>query len=212
MGDLQTDLELADFQAAGIVGNLARETGNFRFMREMNPLVSGSRGGIGYAQWTGPRHDAFLAFVGDQDPIGYEANYAFLLEELEGPYAGVLERIYQTESVEEATEVFMRRYLAPHPKYRHLEDRVDFAASYMSGDYSGSGCASTHTTYVSGNIEVISECLGGLGSIRPVARPARALASSGTVEDQTVSDGFDFCEIEVSDPFANAITLAMKPS
>jgi hypothetical protein len=106
----------------------------------------------------------------------------------------------------------MRRYLAPHPKYRHLEDRVDFAASYMSGDYSGSGCASTHTTYVSGNIEVISECLGGLGSIRPVARPARALASSGTVEDQTVSDGFDFCEIEVSDPFANAITLAMKPS
>jgi len=212
MEDLQTDLELADFQAAGIVGNLARETGNFRFMREINPLFSGSRGGIGYAQWTGPRHDDFLAFIGEQDPLSYEANYAFLLEELEGTYEGVLERLYKTETVEEASEVFMRRYLAPHPKYRHLEDRIGFAEAYLAGDYSGSGCVSTHTTYVSGTIEVISECVGGIGSIRPVARPEWMLAMFGTERDQPVSDALDFCKISVADPFATATPHTPEPS
>lgn len=212
LGDLQTDLDLADFQAAGIVGNLARETGNFRFLREMNPLVSGSRGGIGYSQWTGPRHDAFLAFVGEGDPLGYEANYAFLLEELEGPYARVLERLYETETLEEATEVFMRGYLAPHPKYRHLEDRVAFGEAYLEGDFSGSGCASTHTTYVSGTIEVVSACLSGLGSVRPVARPEwiDIMAAGATADPVPVT--LDFCKIEVSDPFAFATPPAPEPS
>jgi hypothetical protein len=212
MGDLQTDLELADFQAAGIVGNLARETGNFQFMREMNPLVSGSRGGIGYSQWTGPRHDAFLAFVGEGDPLVYEANYGFLLEELEGPYARVLERLYETETLEEATKVFMRGYLAPHPKYRHLDERVGYAEAYLVGDFSGSGCASTHTLNVSGTIEVISECQDAIGSIRPLARPEWMLAMSVKQQDKPVSVALDFCNIEVSDPFTSAVSFTVEPS
>jgi opacity protein-like surface antigen len=216
LGDLQTDLELSDFQAAGIVGNLARETGNFRFLRELNPLVNGSRGGIGYSQWTGPRHDAFLSFVGDGDPMGYEANYAFLLEELEGPYSRVLERLYETDTLGEATEVFMRGYLAPHPKYRHLEERIAFAESYLVGDFAGAGCASTHSTYVSGSIEVVGACLDGLGSIRPVARPEWMETIYESDQDgqsarmdriESESGAFSIHEIAVHDPFA-----AMAPT
>ena len=153
--------------------------------------------------------------------MGYEANYAFLLGELEGPYAGVLERLYETETLEEATQVFMRDYLAPHPKYRHLEERVSFAEAYLEGDFSGSGCASTHSTYVSGTIEVVSACLAGLGSIRPVPRPEWMEAMSGADQEEPLSGmrqteldsvTLSFCEIDVSDPFTYAAPDAPKPS
>lgn len=178
MGDLQSDLDLADFQAAGIVGNLARETGNFQFLRELNPLVRGSRGGIGYAQWTGPRHDAFLAFADGADPMSYEMNYAFLIEELEGPYARVLDRVRETETLAQAAEVFMRGYLAPHPSYFHLDERITFASAYLEGDFSGAGCASQHRIVEAGNLEILQECPRDLAEIRPRARPEREPVAS----------------------------------
>lgn len=173
MEDLQRDLELEDFQAAGVVGNLARETGNFQFLRELNPIVPGSRGGIGYAQWTGPRHDAFLEFAGTADPMSYEVSYAFLIEELEGPYARVLETLRGTGTLEAATEVFMRGYLAPHPRHLHLEERIAFASAYLGGDFSGAGCESVHRVYEAGQVEVVQECPRDLAEIRPRARPDR---------------------------------------
>lgn len=218
MGDLQADLDLADFQAAGVVGNLARETGNFRFLQELNPIVKGSRGGIGYAQWTGPRHDAFLEFAGDGDPMSYEVNYGFLIEELEGPYASVLDRVRETETLDEATEVFMGGYLAPHPRHLHLEERVAFASAYLAGDFADAGCASVHRVYEAGNVEVLQECPRDLVELRPRARPEKVtptaldqasalrprprpegLNRSGpardTSSDQLVSN------IEIKDPF-----------
>ena len=39
MGDLQADLDLADFQAAGIVRNLAPETGNSRYLRQLKLFI-----------------------------------------------------------------------------------------------------------------------------------------------------------------------------
>lgn len=219
MGDLQADLDLADFQAAGIVGNLARETGNFQFLRELNPIVPGSRGGIGYAQWTGPRHDAFLKFAGGADPMSYEVNYAFLIEELEGPYLRVLDQLRETETLNEATEVFMRGYLAPHPRYLHLDERIAFASAYLEGDFSGAGCESVHRVFEAANVEVLQECPRDLAELRPRARPEKVtptaldeasalrprprpegLTRSGPARDaspdQLVSN------IEVKDPFA----------
>ena len=216
MGDLQYDLDLADFQAAGIVGNLARETGNFQFLRELNPIVEGSRGGIGYAQWTGPRHDAFLAFAEGADPMSYEVNYAFLIEELEGPYARVLDRVRETETLAQATEVFMRGYLAPHPNYLHLDERITFASAYMEGDFSGAGCASVHRMVEAGTLEVLQKCPSDLAGIRPRARPERdpvtTLASGFSIRpiarpDDLVVTGQDEIaallrgDLEVSSPF-----------
>lgn len=183
LGDLQTDLELTDYQAAGIVGNLARETGNFRYLRELNPLIRGSRGGIGYGQWTGERHDAFLAHADGRDPMSYEVNYGFLLQELEGPYAHVLADLQDTEDAREATSVVMRGYLAPHPKHRYLDERVAFAEGYLAGDFSGAGCESVHRVYAWGDMELIQECPRDIAEVRPRARPDWVSDREVSVED-----------------------------
>jgi hypothetical protein len=183
MGDLQADLELTDYQAAGIVGNLARETGNFRYLRELNPLIRGSRGGIGYGQWTGGRHDAFLSYADGRDPMSYEVNYGFLLQELEGPYAEVLAELYETGDAAEATALVMRGYLAPHPKHRHLEERVAFAKGYLAGDFTGAGCESVHRVYPWGDMEVVQECPADLADLRPRARPDWIGDGAPRVED-----------------------------
>jgi len=93
--DLKTDFGLNDVQAAALVGNLVVETGNFRSLQERNPIVKGSRGGYGIAQWTGPRRVAFENWV-EQNGLpadSYEANYGFLKEELTNRQAGTIESI-----------------------------------------------------------------------------------------------------------------------
>jgi hypothetical protein len=211
MGDLQADLDLADFQAAGIVGNLARETGNFQFLRELNPLVPGSRGGIGYAQWTGPRHDTFLEFVGDADPMRYEVNYAFLIEELEGPYVRVLDRLRETETLGEATEVFMRGYLAPHPRYLHLDERIAFASAYLEGDFSGAGCESVHRVFEAGNVEVLQECPRALAEIRPKPRPGSELTQTAALTPETRPRARPDRLAETSREPAGDVTITLGP-
>jgi hypothetical protein len=158
INDLQEDFGFEDFQAAGITGNLARETGNFRYLQEMNPLVEGSRGGIGYSQWTGPRRVAFEDWAGDRDLNSYEVNYGYLVEELTGQYARVVDKVLATESAEEAANVFMSRYLIPHPSYQHLDERVSYAEAYLAGDFSGAGCQSFHEVETSGRMIVVSMC------------------------------------------------------
>ena len=59
VADLARDFNLTPAQAAGIAGNLAHETGGFKHMQEIQPMIPGSRGGYGFAQWTGPRRRAF---------------------------------------------------------------------------------------------------------------------------------------------------------
>lgn len=159
MSDLRQDFSLQAFQAAGIVGALAVETGNFRYMQELNPIVKGSRGGIGYSQWTGPRRLAFEAWAGPEvDLTTYEVNYGFLKEELEGEYASVVDRVRDTDTVREATNVFMRRYLRPHKNHRALSTRVAYAEAYLSGDFTGAGCQSTHEVTVDGRIMAVAMC------------------------------------------------------
>ena len=158
MMDLTEDFALEEFQAAGIVGNLARETGNFRYLQEINPLVEGSRGGIGYSQWTGSRRDEFEAWADGRDLTSYEVNYGFLVEELTGAYARVITAIKDTDTAQEAAEVFMKRYLIPHPSYQHLDERVSYAVAYLEGDYSGAGCQAVHEVEASGRMLVVSMC------------------------------------------------------
>lgn len=156
--DLQEEFDWADFQAAGVTGNLARETGNFRYLQEINPIVEGSRGGIGYSQWTGSRRVAFEAWVGDEDHLSYDANFGFLVEELRGEYAKVVEQVRETTSAEDAAEVFMRSFLKPHRNYTHLDERIAYANAYLSGDFSGAGCQKYHEVEVSGRMMIVEMC------------------------------------------------------
>lgn len=65
ISDLGNDLALEDFQAAGVAGNLAQETGNFRYLQELNPLVEGHVAGSGTA--SGPRHAVTISWASRMD-------------------------------------------------------------------------------------------------------------------------------------------------
>jgi hypothetical protein len=105
IGDLILDLGLTAEQAAGIVGNLAAESGLLA-IQERRPIRG--RGGFGYAQWTGPRRVAFEKWAKQwgYDPTSYAANYGYILYELKNSYAYVLDRLRLTKTAKAAAETF----------------------------------------------------------------------------------------------------------
>lgn len=136
--DLMDDFGLTKAQAAGIVGNLDHETGGFAFMQEIKPVVPGSRGGYGWAQWTGPRRVEFEEFVETHgyDVDGYEGNYYNLVRELtQTPEGRVLDKIKQTDTAEDAAVVFSETFL--RPGVPNLPSRIGKAYRYMEGDTDG---------------------------------------------------------------------------
>ena len=83
---LRQDFLFSAMDSDAIIGNLAHETGGFAQFQEISPTVAGSRGGFGWAQWTGPRRKAFEAYCkrNNLDPFSDKANYAWLFLELKG--------------------------------------------------------------------------------------------------------------------------------
>jgi hypothetical protein len=105
MRGLVQDLNLSPEQAAGVVGNLAAESGLLA-VQEHSP-ISG-RGGYGVAQWTGPRRDAFEAWARTKGLAldSYEANYGFLVRELLTTHAKSLKQLRLTTTAKAAAETF----------------------------------------------------------------------------------------------------------
>lgn len=141
MLDLQRDFGLTRAQAAGVVGNLDHESGGFSQLQEISPLIPGSRGGYGIAQWTGPRRRQYEAWVAERglDGRSYEANYGFLKHELtETGEKRVLRRLRATTTPEEAARVFSGSSASGNswdgflrPGIIHLESRMSRARGYM---------------------------------------------------------------------------------
>ena len=90
--DLMRDFGLSRNRADGIIGQLAHESGGFRSFQEVSPIIPGSRGGWGIAQWTGPRRLEFESQYGVGNST-YEANYGFLAQELRGSESRSLQRV-----------------------------------------------------------------------------------------------------------------------
>lgn len=190
MRDIAQDFRLQDFQAAGVVGNLARETGNFRFMQEIDPIIEGSRGGIGYSQWTASRRVAFEAYAGSLDnQLTYEVNYGYLKKELAEEYPDVMSEVRKSRNLWEATVVFMRGYLKPKKNENNVRVSMNYANAYLRGDFGGSGCQRHHEVRIDGRRVTVSACpeetirVAGeevgvvLASVpRPKPRPLPALA------------------------------------
>lgn len=128
--DLMKDFDLTKEQASAFVGNLAVESMDFKQLQEMKPLVEGSKGGFGFAQWTGDRRVAFEKWSkkNDLDPRSYEANYGYLKKELSSkdPVIGnigvnTISKLKETNSIEEATTLVSEYYL--RPGVPHLDRR-----------------------------------------------------------------------------------------
>jgi hypothetical protein len=135
MADLQRDLKLTKAQAAGFVGNLAHESGNFKTLQEVSPLVKGSRGGFGYAQWTGPRRRQFEAYAKENglDPTSYDANYGFLIHELtNSPEGSVLDALRQAGDAQSAAEIVSKKFL--RPGIPHMKSRIKWASRFANSD------------------------------------------------------------------------------
>jgi hypothetical protein len=114
------DFGLSREQAAGFVGNLAHETGNFKFIQELAPKAG--RGGYGFAQWTGDRREAFedWAKSNDLDINSYEANYGYLKKELTTRDSiigsigvNTIDKLKEAQTVEAAAKLVSDYYLRP---------------------------------------------------------------------------------------------------
>lgn len=137
LSDLQKDYGLTPPQAAGVVGNLMHESGGFNSLQEIKPLVPGSRGGYGYAQWTGPRRNAFESYTSSNklDPTSYEANYGFLKHELAtDPYERrQFDTVKRAQTAAEAARLISQNFL--RPGIPHMDSRVNYANQALG--YSG---------------------------------------------------------------------------
>jgi hypothetical protein len=73
----------------------------------MKPMIEGSRGGYGVAQWTGPRRVNFENWVRARGIAANtdEANYGFLLHELRGSHKSFLARLRDAGTVAEASRL-----------------------------------------------------------------------------------------------------------
>jgi hypothetical protein len=132
MGDLMRTYRLTRAQAAGVVGNLDHESAGFRQLQEMQPVVPGSRGGWGFAQWTGPRRRQMEAWAAQRNLSlsSYEANWGFLRHELSNtPEGRVLPRLRRATDVEQATRIFQDVFL--RPGIPHTSSRIAKARRYL---------------------------------------------------------------------------------
>jgi hypothetical protein len=113
---LSNDLNISPQVATGIVGQLGYESAGLQSINEMQPVVPGSRGGYGWAQWTGPRRRQFESWAqqNNMDVADPEANYQFLVYELtQTPEKGVLNKLQGVQDPVQAGKIFTDSYLRP---------------------------------------------------------------------------------------------------
>lgn len=122
---------LTPTDAAAILGNLGHESGGLQTLQEINPTVAGSRGGYGWAQWTGPRRRAFEAYCKrtGKDPASDDANYAYLFLELkgiEGSEGGAIGKLVKdSRGLAEKVVTFEKAFLRAGIK--HYDSRLIWA-------------------------------------------------------------------------------------
>jgi hypothetical protein len=131
MRKLVADFPSLDLQdAAAIFGNLGHESLGFTKLQEISPTVKGSRGGYGWAQWTGPRRRAFEAWCKKhgKDPSADATNYAYLYLELkgiEGTESGAVGKVASAVGLEAKVQAFEQAYLRAGVK--HYDSRLKWA-------------------------------------------------------------------------------------
>jgi hypothetical protein len=129
MRKLMQDFALDDVGAAAIVGNLGHESAGFRFLQEIKPLIPGSRGGYGWAQWTADRRRSFeryCATVGLK-PESDEANYGFLVYELRGTESGAIPAVKKATTLRGKVVGFELGFERASIHHKGYESRMKYA-------------------------------------------------------------------------------------
>jgi hypothetical protein len=127
MKKLMTDFDFSVDDAAAVLGNIGGETGGFRYMQEIKPLIAGSLGGWGWCQWTGPRRRAFDAYCERNrlNKASDKANYGFLFVELKGPESAAVPAVKRARTLVDKVKAFERSFeRAAKP---HYDSRIFWA-------------------------------------------------------------------------------------
>lgn len=124
---LMADFGFSALDCHAIMGNLGEESGGFLALQERKPLVAGSKGGYGIAQWTGPRRRAYEAYCARNklDPADMMTNYKYLFVELSGDEKASVSKVKDANTLETKTEAFMKGFL--RPGIPHLDVRIQWA-------------------------------------------------------------------------------------
>ncbi len=119
--------------ADAFVMNFQDESGLNPAINEVAPIVPGSRGGFGLAQWTGPRRVALENFAAERGASVSDPNVQmdFLMTELQGPEARAASSIFAAPDAGTAAQAIVRDFLRPAPE--HMERRL---AEYGGGVFS----------------------------------------------------------------------------
>lgn len=135
---------MADFpgltliDAAAILGNLGHECAGFTKLQELHPVVAGSRGGYGWAQWTGSRRRVYEAWCAARqlDPASDAANYGYLVLELRGPEKAAITALREADGLPGKVHAFERGFLragTPHYASRNAWAAEALAAAKAVG-------------------------------------------------------------------------------
>ena len=139
------ELGLKPFQAAALVGNANYETGNFKFMDELEPEVPGSKGGINIFQYTGLRPGLrrynFEEYAKEKglNTRDFKSGIEFSIHELtKGDQKRVLKELLKAETPQEANKIVVEQYLKPNPKKTNMSARealtLEYAGAYKSSE------------------------------------------------------------------------------
>ena len=115
---------MAPHIADGFLMNFKDESGLDPGVNEAAPIVPGSRGGFGLAQWTGPRRVALEKFAAARGAAPSDVNVQldFLMTELQGPESRAARNIFAAPDAGSAAAAIATDFLRPAPE--HLERRV----------------------------------------------------------------------------------------
>lgn len=106
--------------ADAFVMNFKDESGLNPGINEHNPIVPGSRGGFGLAQWTGPRRKQLEAFAQQQGkPVSdQDVQLDFLMTELQGSEKRAAQSIFGAKDTGSAAVAIVNDFLRPAEEHR----------------------------------------------------------------------------------------------
>ncbi|MDX5370193.1 MAG: phage tail-type lysozyme domain-containing protein [Alphaproteobacteria bacterium] len=125
-----TQRGLPEHVAQAFAMNFKDESGLNPGINEIAPIVPGSRGGFGLAQWTGPRRRALEAFAAQRgaDVADPNVQMDFLMTELQGPESRAAQSIFAAQDAPTAAAAIVNNFLRPAEKHRARRE-----AAYLGG-------------------------------------------------------------------------------
>lgn len=127
-------LGFGDIHTAAIMGNMAIESG-------FDPAINegGGGGGFGLCQWDDRKGDlAEFAQRAGKDPSDLDIQLQFIKYELQGPESAAASEFFaETSDIDNATEIFCRKYERPHMPSANLEGRKQAAREILQSKGTG---------------------------------------------------------------------------